>query len=82
MIKKNFDEVWMRLKPKIRYELVCYFRHPSERNSCYVTGYIAACNQFDALGTDNYNYLLALISRVFESGQVRKEVLEWTKGYT
>ena len=82
MIKKNFDEVWNKLNKKIRYELSCYFKHPSERNSCYVTGYIAACNQLGALEADSYQYLLALVSRVYESGQVRKEVLEWTKGYT
>jgi hypothetical protein len=78
MIKKHFDEVWNELHHKVRYEFLCFLDHPTERNSCYVTGYIGAFHQLGALNRDCYTYMLSLIGQVRESEQVRKDALEWT----
>lgn len=79
MIKKNFDEVWNGLSARVKHELRRFFEHPTERNGCYVFGYICAYSQLYEITRDEYTYLMALIPKVEESNQVRKEVLEWSK---
>ena len=79
MIKARFVEVFKSLDHRIKYELDRFVAHPTERNSCYMTGYISAYYQLGSMTREQYTYLLALIPKLEESTQVRKEVLEWMK---
>ena len=52
-----------------RRNLRDYLRHPTERNACYITGYVVALKDMCLFKTeDAASYWLALISRTWGEG--------------
>lgn len=47
---------------------------PSERNSCYASGYLAAMKDHGAVARDDYSVLLSLIEDI-EQGHTNRETI-------
>lgn len=62
----NFEEFHKQLADaplSFRRRLRDYLRHPTERNACYTTGYVAALEDARLFKTDATSYWLAVIGR-------------------
>lgn len=68
----NFEEFHKQLADaplSFRRRLRDYLRHPTERNACYTTGYVAALEDARLFKTgDAASYWLALIGRTEGNG--------------
>ena len=68
----NFEEFHKQLAAaplSFRRKLRDYLRHPTERNACYTTGYVAALEDARLFKTgDAASYWLALIGRTEGNG--------------
>ena len=59
-----------------RRKLRDYLRHPTERNACYITGYIAALEDMRLFKDgDTVCYWLALIDRAEDNAALGRELL-------
>lgn len=68
-----FLENWEALDMFTRKALRDFARKPTERNSCYVIGYIAALSDRGLL--DDPGYWLAFISRTAEGNDQQRAIL-------
>ena len=76
MNKQLLSRTLERLSPQLLRELRDYARHPSERNECYMTGYITALNESGQMEYETYTYLLALCERLSTSEQLQHALKE------
>lgn len=59
-----------------RRELRNYLRHPTDRNACYITGYVAALEESRLFKTDDAaGYWVAVIGRAEENAAMCRELL-------
>ena len=71
MDKQLLSRTLERLSPRLLRGLRDYARHPSERNGCYMTGYITALNESGQLENETSTYLMALCGRLSTSEEVQ-----------
>ena len=68
----NFEEFHKQLAAaplSFRRKLRDYLRHPTERNACYITGYVAALEDAHLFKTEGAaSYWLALVGRTEGNG--------------
>lgn len=79
MDKQLLSRTLGRLSPRLIRVLRKYAKFPTERNECYMTGYITALEESGQMKHETYSYLLALCGRLRADEEVRntlKEVLE------
>ena len=79
MDKQLLSRTLGRLSPRLIRVLREYAKFPTERNECYMIGYITALNESGQMEYETYSYLLALCGRLRADEEVRntlKEVLE------
>ena len=74
------SEMWQALNYAAQTEIRTFVKHPTERNSCYITGYFAALYQHNLLDTDTYCYWLAAIGQIENDTSLRETVLSLTRG--
>ena len=68
-----------RLSPRMIKRLRDYAKFPTERNGCYMIGYITALEESGQMKDETYSYLLALCGRLRADEELRntlKEALE------
>ena len=68
--KQLLSRTLVSLSPRLLRGLSNYARYPSERNGCYMTGYITALHESGQMGDETYTYLLALCGRLSTSEEV------------
>lgn len=75
----NFEEFHKQLADaplSFRRRLRDYLRHPTERNACYITGYVAALEDARLFKTDDAaRYWLAFIGRTEGNGALGCDLL-------
>jgi len=75
----NFEEFHKQLADaplSFRRRLRDYLRHPTERNACHITGYVAALEDARLFKTDDAaRYWLALIGRTEGNGALGCDLL-------
>ena len=76
MNKQLLRDVIGRLQPRLIQRLRDYAKFPTERNECYMTGYITALNESGQMEHETYTYLLALCGRLCTSEEVRNTLKE------
>lgn len=79
MDKQLLSNTLVRLSPRMISRLRDYAKFPTERNECYLTGYITALEESGQMKFEAYSYLLALCGRLRADEEVRntlKEALE------
>ena len=79
MDKQLLSNTLVRLSPRMIKHLKEYTKFPTERNECYMTGYITALNESGQMEYETYAYLLSLCGRLRDDEEVRntlKEALE------
>ena len=76
MDQKLFDEMWARAPRHVHKVIKDFAKYPTERNSCYVTGYLAALDAVGAIDSECYLYLLSLAGQYGESEQVRTALID------
>lgn len=69
-----FIENWAKLDRFTQKALRDFARKPTERNSCYVTGYIGALGDRGLL--PDVNYWLALVGQMAEGSKAQDFVLQ------
>lgn len=62
------------LPPTLKKLLRDFAKHPTERNTCYTSGYIMAMHDFGNLTHDHYTHLLALINKVEADAPLAREL--------
>lgn len=63
----NMDEFrghWAELDGRVKDRLVDFARYPTERNSCYITGYLLGACEGKVITQGQYHYLLALTGQM------------------
>ena len=70
----QFSEVWGNLPVRVRKVIRDFAQYPTERNKCYVVGYLAAANDSGATDADQHSYLTALVGRLRHSEVIRDAV--------
>lgn len=76
MDKQLLSNTLVRLSPRLIKRLRDYAKFPSERNECYMIGYIAALEEANQLGYEDYSYLLSLCGRLRADEEVRNTLKE------
>lgn len=76
MDKQLLSNTLMRLSPRLIKRLSEYVKFPTERNECYVIGYITALKESNQLEYEDYSYLLALCGRLRVDEEVRNTLKE------
>ena len=76
MDKQLLSRTLGRLSPLLLQRLREYAKYPTERNECYMTGYITALNESGQLEDETYAYLLALCGRLSTSEEVQHALKE------
>ena len=79
MDKQLLSNTLVRLSPRLIRVLRGYAKFPTERNECYMTGYITALNESGQMKYEDCSYLLALCGSLRADEEVRntlKEALE------
>ena len=71
MDKQLLSRTLGRLSPRLIRVLRKYAKFPTERNECYMTGYITALNESGQMEYETYTYLLALCGRLRADEEVR-----------
>ena len=71
MDKQLLSNTLVRLSPRLIRVLRKYAKFPTERNECYMTGYITALNESGQMEYETYTYLLALCGRLRADEEVR-----------
>ena len=74
--KQLLSRTLVSLSPRLLQRLRDYAKFPSERNRCYMSGYITALNESGQLGYETYTYLLALCGRLSTSEEVQHALKE------
>lgn len=62
------------LPPTLKKLLRDFAKHPTERNTCYASGYILGMLDFDNLTREHYTYLLSLINKVEGDAPLAREL--------
>jgi len=57
----EFDTHWATLHRSTKQVLRSFAKSPTERNSCYTIGYLAALDAHGLIDDDAYTYMLALV---------------------
>lgn len=57
------NEAAERAEPRLLGQLITFTRFPTERNSCYLTGYVGALEAHGHLSHDDASYWRAFIGR-------------------
>lgn len=65
-----------RCPPKLLRRLKDYTKFPTQRNECYMIGYITALEESNQLEYEDYSYLLALCGQVCEAEEVLRALKE------
>ena len=76
MDKQLLSRTLGHLSPQLLRKLRDYAKFPTERNECYMTGYITALNESGQLEYEAYTYLLALCARLRTSEEVLRALEE------
>ena len=76
MDKQLLSRTLGHLSPQLLQRLREYAKYPSERNECYMIGYITALNESGQLEYETYAYLLALCGRISTSEEVQHALKE------
>ena len=76
MDKQLLSNTLVRLSPRMIKRLKDYTKFPTERNECYMTGYIAALNESGQMKYEDYSYLLVLCGRLRADEEVRNTLKE------
>ena len=79
MDKQLLSRTLGRLSPLLLQGLREYAKYPTERNECFMTGYITALNESGQLEYETYAYLLALCGRLSTSEEVQHALKEGLK---
>ena len=74
MDKQLLSSTLARLSPRLIKRLHDYAKFPTERNECYMIGYIAALEESGQVKYEDYPYLLALCGRLRADEEVRNTV--------
>ena len=64
MNKRPLRNVIGRLSPRMIESLKEYTKFPTERNECYMIGYITALEESNQLEYEDYSYLLSVCGQV------------------
>ncbi len=64
------------LSPRMIKRLKDYTKFPTERNECYMIGYITALEESGQMKYEDYSYLLALCGRLRTDEVVRNTLKE------
>ena len=76
MDKQLLSRTLGRLSPRLIRMLKDYAKYPTDRNECYMIGYITALNESGQLEYETYTYLLALCGRLRTSEEVQHALKE------
>ena len=76
MDKQLLSRTLGRLSPRLIRVLRKYAKFPTERNECYMTGYITALNESGQMEYETYAYLLSLCGRLRDDEEVRNTLKE------
>lgn len=76
MDKQLMRGVLGRLSPQMIERLKDYTKFPTERNGCYMIGYITALEESNQLEYEDYSYLLSVCGQVREDEEVRNTLKE------
>ena len=74
--KQLLSRTLVHLSPQLLRKLSDYAKTPTERNGCYMIGYITALNDSGQLEYETYSYLLALCGRLSTSEEVQHALKE------
>ena len=76
MNKRPLRNVIGRLSPRMIESLKEYTKFPTERNECYMIGYITALEESGQMKYEDYSYLLSLCGRLRDDEEVRDTLKE------
>lgn len=76
MDKQLLSRTLGRLSPRLIRMLKDYAKFPTDRNECYMIGYITALNESGQMEYETYTYLLALCARLRTSEEVQRALKE------
>lgn len=76
MDKQLLSNTLVRLSPRLLKRLKDYTRFPTERNECYMIGYIIALEESWQMKYEDCSYLLALCGRLRADEEVRSTLKE------
>lgn len=76
MDKQLLSNTLVRLSPQMIKRLKDYTKFPTDRNECYMIGYITALNESGQMEYETYTYLLALCARLRTSEEVQRALKE------
>ena len=76
MDKQLLSDTLARLSPRLIEHLRDYAKFPTERNGCYMIGYIAALEESGQVKYEDYPYLLSLCERLRADEEVRNTLKE------
>lgn len=76
MDKQLLSNTLVRLSPRMIKRLKDYTKFPTERNECYMTGYITALEESGQMKYEDCSYLLALCGRLRADEEVRNTLKE------
>lgn len=58
----TIENILDQLNPEVSQAVTTFTLKPTERNQCYIIGYLKAANQFGGLLRDHYTYLMGVVS--------------------
>lgn len=76
MDKQLLSNTLVRLSPRLIKSLRDYAKFPTERNECYMIGYITALEESGQVKYEDYSYLLSLCGRLRDDEEVRNTLKE------
>ena len=75
MNQELFDAAWAEAPLHLKRALKDFAKYPTERNSCFICGYLSAIDNSGVLSSETYTYLLALTGRMYGSKDLQTLVL-------
>ena len=75
MNQELFDLAWAEAPLHLKRALKDFAKYPTERNSCFISGYLSAMDNSGVLSSETYLYLLALTGQIGESKELQTLVL-------
>ena len=70
----EFSKMWMAAPAKVCKAFKDFIQYPTERNECYLVGYLVASNDAGWLTDDEHSYFMALSGRVRHSVAVQDAI--------
>lgn len=77
----HMDDMLDQMSSHLLRTLADYAQHPTERNQCFVIGYLAALQHEGLISDDLHSYTLALAGQILDVEFIATNVVNYAKGH-